>query len=60
MNEEAIKYIIRRAIFSFPNSDGNQVALSRPYVPLDLNQGNAMVEAVFTTLRAAGALKISR
>jgi hypothetical protein len=60
MNEEAIKYIIRRVIFSFPNSDGNQAPHIRPYAPLDLNQGNAIVEAVFTTLRAAGALKVSR
>jgi hypothetical protein len=60
MNEQAIKYIIRQAIFYSPSTDGNQTPVGRPYVSLDLNQGNAMVEAVFTTLKAAGALKISR
>ena len=32
MNEQAIKYIIRQAIFNSPNTVGNQAPGGRPYV----------------------------
>jgi hypothetical protein len=60
MNEQAIKYIIRQAIFNSPDAVVNQAPGGRAYVSLDLNQGNTMVEAVFTSLKAAGALKVSK